>query len=154
TLFTTGQTFLRLALAYPGQLLSLIPVHRPTRPAWLLLVLLALPLDLGRVRLGLLHFFLGSLGLPVQRQGGRPRQVLLTVEQVGAVVGLQAFPGTADQALGLVAGHGDDFYRPSVQGLLQGSSPGVGVAVAVVGFQQQEVGSWLDGHQAGVLAVE
>ena len=60
----------------------------------------------------------------------------------------------AIEPFGLIAGHLDHFDGHARQRLLQGRRPGGAVTLRVVGFQQQEVGLGLDGHQARLAAVE
>ena len=108
----------------------------------------------GDILLGLLEFHAGSLGLPVQSQRRGPRQILLAVEKVGAVLGVQAVVGASDQTLGLITGHRHDLHLQAVQRLLQGRRPGLGIAALLVGLQEQEVGGRFDSHQAGLVPME
>lgn len=83
-----------------------------------------------------------------QRQASGVYQVLLDMEQVGGMMGAERLFGMGDQGLGLVAGDLADRHRPAGQPLVQALSPGRGVALGGVLFQQQEIGDRLDGHQA------
>jgi hypothetical protein len=101
TLLAGGQALGGLPANRPGHLVRDLPIRCPTRPPGLLLILLLATLFSCDMRLGMLEFLAGSLGLPVQRQRRGPRQLLLAVEKVGAVLGVQAVLGAGDQTLGL-----------------------------------------------------
>lgn len=104
--------------------------------------------------LGLLEPLLGRFQVPVQGQAGGLVQVGLHVHQVGAVLGRQALLGVGLQPLGQVAGDLDDRDGQALQGGSDGAGPGVRVPLGPVGFQHEEVGDRLEGHQAGLFAVE
>lgn len=90
TLLAGGQTLGGLAARHLSHPLRQLPIRCPTRPPGLLLILLLATLLGGDILLGLLEFHAGGLALPVQSQRRGPRQILLAVEKVGAVLGVQA----------------------------------------------------------------